>query len=198
MPNSTASPAIGIQYLQAPVAPQAYRADRGMPFDGSARFHEGAARDLDVLQTELLEPAIKALGEAEPLAPLTANLEERKSRAYEAVGEALGSARYRHLLIDLCALAHADDIGKAPLRMRNPNFQVLISRWWNWRPARCPMRTASCSSAARGSRPFRRPSGTTFGSRSSAFAMPSISLAASSMGRRRRSSSRNWPGCRTI
>jgi CHAD domain-containing protein len=28
------------------------------------------------------------------------------------VSEALASTRYRHLLIDLCALAHADDVGK--------------------------------------------------------------------------------------
>ena len=29
------------------------------------------------------------------------------------MGEALSSPRYRHLLIDLCALGHADDLGKA-------------------------------------------------------------------------------------
>jgi inorganic triphosphatase YgiF len=73
----------------------------------------GAARDLDVLQTELLDPAIAALGEAEHLAPLLATLAAKKAAAYERVSEALGSARYRHLVIDLCALAHADDLGKA-------------------------------------------------------------------------------------
>jgi len=72
----------------------------------------GAARDLDVLQTELLEPAIEALGEAEQLAPLMASLQAKKAEAYTAVGEALASARYRHLLIDLCLLGHADDLGK--------------------------------------------------------------------------------------
>jgi triphosphatase len=73
----------------------------------------GTARDLDVLQADLLTPAIAALGEAEPLAPLIGNLEARKAAAYASVREALASARYRHLLIDLCALAHADDIGKS-------------------------------------------------------------------------------------
>ena len=38
----------------------------------------GVARDLDVLQTELLEPAIEALGEAEQLAPLLASLAARR------------------------------------------------------------------------------------------------------------------------
>jgi inorganic triphosphatase YgiF len=73
----------------------------------------GAARDLDVLQTELLDPAIAALGEAEQLAPLLATLAAKKAAVYERVSEALNSARYRHLVIDLCALAHADDLGKA-------------------------------------------------------------------------------------
>ena len=73
----------------------------------------GAARDLDVLQTELLEPAITALGEAEHLAPLMENLKARKVDAYKLVREALESARYRHLLIELCALGYADDLGKS-------------------------------------------------------------------------------------
>jgi triphosphatase len=72
----------------------------------------GQARDIDVLQTELLEPAIAALGEAEHLAPLMATLERRKADAYRMVSEALSSLRYRHLLIDLYALGHADDLGK--------------------------------------------------------------------------------------
>jgi triphosphatase len=72
----------------------------------------GTARDLDVLQAELLEPASNALGAAEPLAPLMASLEAKKASAYGEVGEALASARYRHFLIGLCALAHADDLGK--------------------------------------------------------------------------------------
>jgi CHAD domain-containing protein len=74
----------------------------------------GTARDLDVLRADLLDPAIEALGDAEQLAPLIDNLEARKAVAYQAVGEALGSARYRHLLIDLCALGHADNLGKSP------------------------------------------------------------------------------------
>ncbi len=72
----------------------------------------GAARDLDVLQTELLDPAIEALGEAEHLAPLRASLAAKKSEAYQQVSQALGSPHYRRFLIDLCALAHAEDLGK--------------------------------------------------------------------------------------
>jgi triphosphatase len=73
----------------------------------------GMARDLDVLKTDLLEPAVEALGEREHLAPLVASLEARKAIAYAQVGEALAGARYRHLLIDLCALGHRDDLGKS-------------------------------------------------------------------------------------
>jgi inorganic triphosphatase YgiF len=72
----------------------------------------GAARDLDVLQTELLEPAIQALGEADHLTPLMATLAARKSQAYRQVSEALGSPDYRRFLIELCALAYAEDLGK--------------------------------------------------------------------------------------
>jgi inorganic triphosphatase YgiF len=72
----------------------------------------GAARDLDVLQTELVDPAIKALGEAERLAPLLASLAAKKAEAYQQVSQALAAPDYRRFLIDLCALAHADDLGK--------------------------------------------------------------------------------------
>jgi triphosphatase len=47
------------------------------------------------------------------LAPLMASLQANKADAYARVGEALASARYRHVLIDLCALGHADDLGKS-------------------------------------------------------------------------------------
>ena len=73
----------------------------------------GMARDLDVLQIDLLEPAIAALGEAAQLAPLLANLEARKAQAYRQVREALDSARYRHFVISLCALGYHDDLGKS-------------------------------------------------------------------------------------
>jgi triphosphatase len=70
----------------------------------------GAARDLDVLQTQLLAPALEALGKTEQLAPLMAGLEDRTAAAYRAVGEALGGKRYHHLLVELRALGHADDL----------------------------------------------------------------------------------------
>lgn len=72
----------------------------------------GTARDLDVLLAELLRPAVEALGEAEQLAPLVARIEARRGEAYQAVNEALSSSRYRHLLIELCALGHSHDLGK--------------------------------------------------------------------------------------
>ena len=47
------------------------------------------------------------------MAPLLASLAVKKAGAYEQVSDALISARYRYLLIDLCALGHADDLGRA-------------------------------------------------------------------------------------
>jgi CHAD domain-containing protein len=41
-----------------------------------------------------------------------ATLEVKKAEAYRGVAEALESARYRHLLIELCALGCADDLSK--------------------------------------------------------------------------------------
>ena len=92
------------------------RRERIEPIENAVRWLGkilGVARDLDVLKIELLDPAIEALGEAQQLVPLLANLAAQKATAYEQVSEALTSVRYRHLLIDLCALAHADEIGKA-------------------------------------------------------------------------------------
>ena len=71
-------------------------------------------------RSELLDPAIEALGEAEQLAPLLASLAVKKASAYEQVSEALVSARYRYLLIDLCALGHADDLGRAGAERPRP------------------------------------------------------------------------------
>jgi triphosphatase len=67
----------------------------------------GAARDIDVLQTELIAPAMESLGEGGDLAPLMADLAGKQAAAYVQVGEALGSERYRGFLIDLFALGHA-------------------------------------------------------------------------------------------
>lgn len=72
----------------------------------------GTARDLDVFQAELLEPAVAALGRSQSLAVLTASLEGRKAAAYAAVGDALTSARYGDLLMALRELAPADDAGR--------------------------------------------------------------------------------------
>jgi triphosphatase len=92
------------------------RRKRIAPIDEEVRWLGGvlgSARDLDVLKSELLEPAIAALGEEKQLAPLMVTLEARKAEAYRDVAEALGSARYRHLLIALCAFGHAEDLSKS-------------------------------------------------------------------------------------
>jgi inorganic triphosphatase YgiF len=89
----------------------------------------GVARDLDVLQTELLDPAIKALGEADHLAPLLAALAAKKTEAYQQVSQALGSSHYRRLLIDLCALAHADDVGKLQPNAPSLDQPVAVLAW---------------------------------------------------------------------
>ena len=71
------------------------RRKRIAPIDEEVRWLGrvlGTARDLDVLQAELLEPAIAALGEEKQLAPLMVTLEARKAEAYRGVAEALGSA----------------------------------------------------------------------------------------------------------
>jgi CHAD domain-containing protein len=85
------------------------------PIEGAVRSLGtilGAARDLDVLQTELLDPAIEALDDAEDLAPLLASLAIKKAEAYQQVSRALVSPDYRRLLVDLCELAYSEDLGK--------------------------------------------------------------------------------------
>jgi CHAD domain-containing protein len=68
----------------------------------------GHARDLDVLQSDLVEVASNALGENGQLAPLITRLNANKTRAYSAVREALSSSRYRHFLVDLCGFGYGD------------------------------------------------------------------------------------------
>ena len=85
------------------------RRKRVEPIDAEVRWLGnvlGSARDLDVLRTDLLEPAISALGETEQLAPLISGLEDNRTRAYSTVHEALSSTRYRHFLVDLCAFGY--------------------------------------------------------------------------------------------
>ena len=96
------------------------RRKRAEPIDAEVRWLGkvlGSARDLDVLRTDLLEPAISALGETEQLAPLVSGLEDNRARAYAAVHEALSSSRYRHFLIDLCAFGYGKyhDLAKTKL-----------------------------------------------------------------------------------
>jgi CHAD domain-containing protein len=94
------------------------RHKRVEPIDAEVRWLGnvlGSARDLDVLQTDLLEPAVSALGESDQLAPLVSGLESNRARAYAGVHEALSSTRYRHFLVDLCAMGYGsyDDLAKS-------------------------------------------------------------------------------------
>jgi triphosphatase len=98
------------------------RSKRIEPLDAEVRWLGnvlGSARDLDVLQTDLLEPAVSALGESEgeQLAPLISGLEHNRTSAYSAVNEALSSSRYRHFLVDLCAFGYGSysDLAKSKL-----------------------------------------------------------------------------------
>jgi triphosphatase len=69
----------------------------------------GAARDLDVLRSDLLEPASAALDEPGQLAPLLASLADKRIQVYADVAAALSSDRYRNILVDLCALGFSAD-----------------------------------------------------------------------------------------
>jgi inorganic triphosphatase YgiF len=60
----------------------------------------GAARDLDVFQSEVIEEAY-AKDSAPGLDELAAEVESRRRAAYERLTGALGSARFRELLVDL-------------------------------------------------------------------------------------------------
>ncbi len=68
----------------------------------------GAARDLDVLQTEILAPALEALDAPGDVAPLIEALEAERSAAYADVAALIGSARYGRFLIDVLEIAAGD------------------------------------------------------------------------------------------
>ncbi len=69
----------------------------------------GPARDLDVLQAELLAPVADAPERAEGISLLMSRAKELEADAYRTVAEALSSARYGRLLIDLCAFGQIRD-----------------------------------------------------------------------------------------
>ena len=73
----------------------------------------GVARDLDVLRSELLEPAVKALDAPQDVAPLMEALARQRAVAYAEVGALLGGADYKRFLIDAFALAAMDDWRRA-------------------------------------------------------------------------------------
>ncbi|MDQ2083511.1 CHAD domain-containing protein [Xanthobacteraceae bacterium Astr-EGSB] len=73
----------------------------------------GAARDLDIVETELLAPTVAGLSDGEPAAALLATLKANQAAAYAAVAEALGSPRHRALVADLTRLARDGRSGRS-------------------------------------------------------------------------------------
>lgn len=69
----------------------------------------GKARDIDVMRTELLEPARAALDSPELVDRLLAGLAKERVKAYARVASALADQRYEGFLIDLLAVATSDD-----------------------------------------------------------------------------------------
>ncbi|HYF55207.1 MAG TPA: CHAD domain-containing protein [Salinarimonas sp.] len=61
----------------------------------------GEARDLDVFLGKSVRPALAGHGDDADLAALAADLEARREAAYDAALEAIGSPRFRAMLIDL-------------------------------------------------------------------------------------------------
>ena len=78
----------------------------------------GAARDLDVLEADLIAPAMRAVDQPADIEPLLRALQEMREKAYENVSEAIHSARYSRLLLDLFSVAALDD-------WRNGNKKAL-------------------------------------------------------------------------
>lgn len=83
----------------------------------------GLARDLDVLQTELLVPATEALGQSGESAALMSMLESKRASAYGAVSQALTNARYGRLLTDLCDLGSVQ-LGKWREACSSPDLPI--------------------------------------------------------------------------
>lgn len=69
----------------------------------------GAARDLDVLQAELIDPARAALADGDDVTPLLKRLKRAQSAAHAQVAKTLASPRYARFLVDLLEAAISDD-----------------------------------------------------------------------------------------
>jgi len=89
----------------------------------------GPARDLDVLEDDLLDPVKDGLDDASLIDGLAARAEELKADAYGAVREALTSKRYGDFLITLCAFAQ--DHGAVHLHgaTGNPAIDVPVTEF---------------------------------------------------------------------
>ncbi len=68
----------------------------------------GGARDLDVLQTEILEPALQILDEPGDVVALIDALKAEREAAYGEVAALIGSARYGRFLIDVLEITASD------------------------------------------------------------------------------------------
>ena len=84
-----------------------------------ARDHSGLRARSRHAETDLLEPAVSALGEsgASNSRLLISGLEHNRTSAYSVVNEALSSSRYRHFLVDLCAFGYGSYDGLAKSKL---------------------------------------------------------------------------------
>jgi CHAD domain-containing protein len=71
----------------------------------------GDARDLDIVETELLAPTVAGLGDSEEAAALRTTLKANQAEAYAVVADALGSPRHLALIADLTRLAGEGRVG---------------------------------------------------------------------------------------
>lgn len=88
----------------APDAPFAALRDEAKRIAGAL----GRARDIDVMRTELLEPARAALDSPELIDRLLAELAKERAKAYARVASTLADQRYERFLIDLLDVATSD------------------------------------------------------------------------------------------
>ena len=87
----------------------------------------GPARDLDVLQADLLDPVREAADDDKIVSILMARADGLRAGAYDAVRSALTSQRYGEMLIELCALMQAcagETSRKGPLAAPVTEFAV--------------------------------------------------------------------------
>lgn len=89
------------ELLESPEAsPQAQKIKESLRWLASEL---GDARDLDVFESDILSPALQALGQTIDLSPLTLLIEQRKQAAYQNALDVLASPDYGRVLMEAAA-----------------------------------------------------------------------------------------------